>query len=93
MKKTNYLTFKDVKFRQHANIEDGQMARIILPDGTDISIVTGTGTYSGNGTYEVMSSRFKGEGDQVRGWLTEEEITRHMIYCQKNPRPDLNEIE
>lgn len=76
-------TFKDLKFLAQTR-GVGTQARITL-NGCKISVITGAaGMYAGTGTYEMMSDRCK-SSDGVRGWLTPEQITRHMIYVQKNP--------
>lgn len=77
-------TFKDLKFLPHSMMAVGTQARITL-NGCKISVITGAaGMYAGTGTYEMMSDRCK-SSDGIRGWLTPEQITRHMIYIQKNP--------
>lgn len=78
-------TFKDLQFYPHP-MGEGKQARITLSDGTKISIICGgRSMYCGEGTYEMMSSRTR-SSDGIRGWITEEQITRHLIYCQKNPK-------
>ena len=79
-------TFKDLEFKQHTVIKDGTQAIMKFPDGSDISIITGSGTYSGTGAYEMMSNRTN-RGDGIRGWITPEQITAHMKYIQQNPKP------
>ncbi len=77
-------TFKDLKFLPHSTMAGGTQAMITL-NGCKISVITGaSGMYAGTGTYEMMSSRAK-SSYRIRGWLTPEQITRHMIYVQKNP--------
>ena len=77
-------TFEDLVFKTHPT-GTGIQARIVLEDGTDISVIQGKLFYSGEGTYEMMSDRSTSNGG-VRGWLTPKKITEHMIYVQKNPK-------
>jgi hypothetical protein len=79
-------TFKDLDFKKHSVFDTGTQAKMILSDGTHISVINGDGAYSGDGTYEMMSGRI-GTCDGIRGWLTPKQITRHMVYCQRNPLP------
>ena len=79
-------TFKDLVFKPHSlGVGCGIQAKTILSDGTEISVIQGKYFYSGACTYEMMSCRVRQNGG-VRGWLTPEQITRHMIYVQKNPK-------
>jgi len=78
-------TFKDLKFKPHPN-GFGKAAAIKLDDGTAISVICGSSFYyCGTHTYEMMSDRITQNGG-VRGYLTEKQITAHMIYVQKNPK-------
>ena len=79
-------TFKDLKFKKHSTIpeKDAKQAKMSFSDGSNISVITGSKFfYCGPNTYEMMSSRSKGDG--VRGHLTEKQITNHMRYVQRNP--------
>lgn len=77
-------TFKDLIFNPHPK-QEGKQATITMPDGTWISVIYGNNFSSDEGTYEMMSDRITSNGG-VRGWLTPEKITEHMIYVQKNPK-------
>ena len=80
-------TFKDLLFKTHPLGENyGVQARMILPEGTEISVIQGKYFYSGLNSYEMMSCRINRNGG-VRGWITSKQITAHMIYVQKNPKP------
>lgn len=78
-------TFQDLEFKKHRTIPNGTLAKMEFPDGSKISIITGDGTYSGTGSYEMLSNRTNRKGG-IQGWITPEEITRHMKYIQKNPK-------
>lgn len=78
-------TFQDLEFKQHRTIPNGTLAKMEFPDGSKISIITGDGTYSGTGSYEMLSNRTNRK-DGIQGWITPEEITRHMKYIQKTPK-------
>ena len=75
-------TFKDLDFNPHS-VGSGIHARMEFADGSKISVVQGEFFYSGTNSYEMMSDRSKGDG--VRGWLSEQQITKHMRYIQTNP--------
>ena len=77
-------TFKDLEFKIHSAIADGTHAKMRFPDGSEISIINGSGAYAGTGSYEMMSNRTKSR-EGIRGWMTPEQITRHMKYIQRNP--------
>ena len=79
-------TFKDLEFKQHTLLRDGTQARMKFPDGSDISIITGSTAYCTPGTYEMMSNRTN-RADGIRGYMTPKQITNHMRYIQKNPKP------
>lgn len=77
-------TFKDLEFKSHPN-GMGLQAKMNFPDGSEISVICGASHYyCGNDTFEMMSNRTNARHG-VKGWLTPEQITRHMIYIQKNP--------
>jgi hypothetical protein len=75
-------TFKDLKFNPHPVIPDGTQAIMKFADDTVISVITGSGSYSGYGSYEMFSSRAKGDG--IRGYITPKQINAHMRYIQQN---------
>lgn len=78
-------TFKDLEFKPHPSGQ-GQQAKMIFEDGTEISVICGSSFYyCGVNTFEMMSDRITRNGG-VRGWLSPEQITRHMRYVQKNPK-------
>jgi len=77
-------TFKDLEFQQHSSIQDGTIAKLNLEDGSQISIITGKGTYSGTNSFEMMSNRTNSR-DGIRGWIDIKQINTHLKYIQKNP--------
>ena len=86
-------TFKDLKFKTHPLGErHGIQALINFDDGSQISVIQGPNFYSSELTYEMMSNRFHRK-DDVRGYLSPRQITRHMIYIQKNPLNKLKTIK
>ena len=77
-------TFKDLEFQQHSSIQDGTIAKLKLEDGSQVSIITGTGTYSGTNSFEMMSNRTN-SSDGIRGWIDAKQINTHLKYIQRNP--------
>ena len=84
-------TFKDLEFNPHY-LGHGIQAIIRFDDGSQISVVQGPHFYCETLTYEMMSNRFHRKYD-VRGYLSPRQITRHMIYIQKNPLNKLKTIK
>ena len=79
-------TFKDLEFN---NISGLNRAFLEFDNGYGISVISGKGTYSNEGTYEV-AILYKGEltynthitGD-VLGWQTPEQITEVIKQVQE----------
>jgi hypothetical protein len=76
--------FNDLKFRKHKYNPNGISAQMQFDNGEWISVIGGEGFY-GNGTtsFEMCSSSTDKTQRGVKGWLSKEQITRHMVYLQK----------
>lgn len=74
--------FKDLDFQPHI-CGKGIHARMTFADGSKISVVQGEYFYSGPSSFEMLSNRSKSDG--IRGWISEQQITKHMAYIQRNP--------
>ena len=76
-------TFKDLEFKPH-ELGDGIHATMKFEDGSEISVIRTSFSYSNNNSFEMMSNRTNTQSG-VRGWLSKDNITRHMKYIQNNP--------
>lgn len=77
--------FNDLKFKQHPSTRTGIHAIINFPNGEWVSVVgCSKGSFYGNGitSFEMMSSSTEKTARGVKGWLSKEQISRHMIYLQ-----------
>lgn len=86
------MRFEDLKFEASNMGFCGSILRshVEFPNGNGLSIVNGTYTYSGNGTYEI-APLFNGElkeieswGDSVRGYVSPEQITTILEHAEKD---------
>jgi hypothetical protein len=77
------LTFKDLVFNQHRSGFGGVQAILEFDNGHRISVVGGREGLYGDGvnTFEIWRSC----DDDVKGWLTPEEVTEEMIELQNLP--------
>ena len=87
------LTFRDLVFTDHANVNAGIQAKLDLGNDLEISVVSmkkeGYGLYgdASAGTYEVAMFRKNtmlplGAFDDVLGWQTEDELNELMANFQ-----------
>ncbi len=86
-----YKTFKDLKFYPHRNGLGGKQAIMEFDNNHRISVVGGGFGLYGDGvtTFEIWRSC---DGD-VKGYLTEEEVTEEMVDLQKlDPTTPKNEF-
>ena len=85
-------TFKDLEFKPHylskynsslhEMYKNTKQAILTFPNGYGVSVLLGSCFYSnGKDTYEVMVT-YKGESGEVKGYLTEQEVTELMIKTQ-----------
>jgi len=76
------MTFDNIKFERHSAIPGAIMGRLVLPNGTSLSVVGGVdaGLY-GNGvnTFEVLVSTH----DDVIGYQTREDINALIASLSK----------
>jgi hypothetical protein len=97
-------TFQDLKFKTHAVIPGGKMAKLLFPNGYGVSVVAGPHLY-GNGTttFEVAVLKQDSEGrdglcydtpvtDDVLGWQTKEEVTKVMEQVQLLPKVEVLKV-
>lgn len=86
-----YYTFNDLNFYPHRNGLGGKQAIMEFDNGHRISVVGGGYGLYGDGvsTFEIWRSC----DEDVKGWLTKEEITKFMVDIQKlgpnEPRHEL----
>ncbi len=82
MRKKIYI-FKDLKFKPHKNGYGGVQAVMEFENGHRISVVGGREGLYGDGvnTFEIWRSC----DDDVKGWLTPDEVSDQMISLQKLP--------
>ena len=78
-------TFKDLEFKPHPLGYKNHIQATITLNGCEISVIQGSTFYCGFDTYEIMSDRTH-QKRGIRGWLTKEQITKHMVYVQKHPK-------
>ena len=86
------MTFNDLKFRDISNThgEGACQAYVNLPNGLDVSVVRHTFSHGGeDGLYEIGVFGPDGNmmtieewGDQVKGWLTPEDIDKELEILQ-----------
>ena len=76
--------FEDLKFKPHPTKISGVQAIMEFENGHRISIVGGGVGIYGDGvhTFEIWRSC----DDNVKGWLTPEEVTEQMISLQELPK-------
>jgi hypothetical protein len=98
MIKNKLLTFSDLKFQPHAHVSDGIMAKLNLGNDFEVSVVSmldkdgSFGSLYGNaskGTYEVAMFYKNdmiplGLHDDVLGWQSKDQVTKHMADAQQN---------
>ena len=98
MIKDKLLTFSDLKFRPHAHVPDGVMAKLDLGNDFEVSVVSMKGdspSYGGlygnasEGTYEVAVFHKDdmiplGRFDDVVGWQDEVQVSKIMEQAQVN---------
>lgn len=86
MKQTQNNTkgFKDLEFEAHEVIEGAVQARINFSNGEWISVVGGGLGLYGNGTtsFEIMSSSTSKNDSGVKGYLSKNQVDRHIKYLQ-----------
>jgi hypothetical protein len=75
-----YKTFKDLNFQPHRNGMGGRQAIIKFNNGHRMSVVGGGIGVYGDGvtTFEIWRSC----DDNVKGYLTAEEVTEEMVELQ-----------
>jgi len=78
--------FNDLEFKAHKVIRTATHASMEFPNGEWISVVgCPEGSLYGNGStsFEMMSSSTEKTSRGVKGWLSKEQISRHMVHLQK----------
>lgn len=77
------ITFEDLEFKSHGNIEGAVHAKMTFENGHRISIVGGSESLHGDGvnTFEIWRSC----DEDIKGYLTKEEVTEQMIELQELP--------
>ncbi len=77
-------TFEDLTFNTHPSGFGGVQAILEFDNGHRISVVGGREGLYGDGinTFEIWRSC----DDDVKGWLTPEEVTEEMIELQNLPK-------
>ena len=83
-------TFKDLEFKPHPNGHGGVQATIDFDNGRGASVICAPFSYGGkSGLYE-MAVFHDGEltyttvlGDDVKGWLTKNEVTKLLKQIQE----------
>lgn len=86
-------TFDDLIFKPHPNKMGGQQALMVLNNGYKISVVGGSDGLYGDGvnTFEVAvfdrldEMLMLQEHDQVRGWITKDEVTEIIQKYDNEP--------
>lgn len=84
-------TFNDLEFKPHGYIDGVINAVMTFEDGSEISVLKQTkdevdaNLCCSQVSFEMMSNRSNKSGG-VRGWLSKDQITRHMRYIQNNPK-------
>lgn len=76
------MTFDNIKFERHSTIPGAIMGRLVLPNGTSLSVVGGVGVgLYGDGvhTFEVFASTH----DDVIGYQTREDINALIASLSK----------
>lgn len=76
-----YKSFDDLIFYAHPNLRGGVQAIMKFDNNHHISVVGGHEGVYGDGdiTFEIWRSC----DDDVKGWLSREEVTHYMIELQK----------
>ena len=79
------LGFKDLVFKKHLVEPNGVQATLGFDNGEWISVVGGSKHFYGNGvtSFEIMSSSTKKTKIGVKGYLSKEQVNRHIKYLQK----------
>jgi hypothetical protein len=76
-------TFKDLEFRPHLHDVNGVQATIDFDNGRGASVIRADFSYGGkSGLYELAIYHNDVLGGDVRGWLTEDEVTKYLIEAQ-----------
>lgn len=89
-------TFNDLEFTEMVNdySVNGKRARMMFDNGYGVSVVQSDMTYGGKeGLYELAVLDDEEAGpiyytsvtDDVLGWLTEDDVTTHMLEVQSLP--------
>lgn len=86
------MTFKDLKFETESMTYFGSITRahVEFPNGNGLSVVDGTFTYSGGGTYEIgplhNGSLFIVDDwcDSVKGYVRPETIDKILEYAENH---------
>ena len=79
-------TFDDLDFKPHPNSRGGVQATLDFPNGHSISVVGGSQGLYGDGvnTFEIWTS----DSNDVVGWLSPEDVTKHMLITQSIGRDE-----
>lgn len=76
-------TFKDLKFNPHP-IGEGIQAIIEFDNGRAASVICTPFSYGGkSGLYELAIFHNDEIGGDVKGWLTEDEVTKYLKEAQE----------
>jgi len=72
-------TFKDLEFKPHPNGQGGKQATIEFDNGVVASVICAPFSYGGKmGLYELAIIHNGDVYGDVRGWLTEDEVTKYL---------------
>ena len=83
--------------RKHPNFLGGIQCRIIFPQGTGISIINGRHAYCNEDTFEIAPlfdeqlTFINSWGDQVRGYVTEKEISEIVAFAETHTKEEYEE--
>ena len=82
------LGFKDLVFKKHLAVPNGVIAKLEFDNGEWISVVGGGVGLYGNGvtSFEIMSSSTEKTKRGVKGYLSKEQVNRHIKYLQAKYR-------
>jgi hypothetical protein len=76
--------FKDLEFKPHPTGLGGVQAIIDFDNGRGASVVCAPFSYGGkNGLYELAIFHNDDIDGDVKGWLTEDEVTKYLIEAQE----------
>lgn len=85
----------DLKKLHYTN---GIQCRINFDNGCGISIISGSGAYCGNETFEIAPlfdddlEEIDNWGDQVKGYVTPEEISTIVDYAETHSKEEYKEF-